>query len=87
MTELDLGQAVAHSPAPGMPQTNHKAWSAGLTGSLTTLAMFYLSRLTEMVPAPELAEAQHAAVALLSALVGLVTGAAAHYTRNQGKED
>ncbi|MEO0622874.1 MAG: hypothetical protein AAFU49_22765 [Pseudomonadota bacterium] len=85
MTEVDLAPEV-HSPAPGTPQTNHKAWSAGLTGSLTTLAMLYLSRLTDLVPEPALAEAQNAAVALIAALVGLITGAAAHFTRNRAKE-
>lgn len=77
---------ISHSPAPGTPQTNHKAWSAGLSGSLTTLALLFLSRFTDIVAAPELADAQAATTVLVSALVGLVTGAAAHYTRNRSKE-
>ncbi|MEL6217245.1 MAG: hypothetical protein AAFR79_02080, partial [Pseudomonadota bacterium] len=76
MTEVDLAPEV-HSPAPGTPQTNHKAWSAGLTGSLTTLAMLYLSRLTDLVPEPALAEAQSRFDAEIAAILqdGLIVTA------------
>lgn len=75
-----------HSPPPGVPQTNHKAWSAGITGSLTTLLMFVVSDQTALIPMPDLEDAQRAAIGLLSGVVGVAVGLVTHFTRNLRKE-
>lgn len=73
------------SPAPGAPQTNHKAWGGGLSGALTTLALYALGQWTDLIPAPEQAEVQMAAVFLVAGAVGIVTGVVTHYLPNRPK--
>lgn len=63
-------------------QTAGKAVAGSISGSLTTLALYWLSRFTEVVPAPEAGLVQDAAVSVVAAVVGALPGAVVYVWRN-----